>query len=92
VNLIQRLAKIKGPVSLLIDVNRNEILKESYNDLITEIGDDYVLLDTNNPDFHVKSLLIKADMILSVWEFNTESKYYKEFKKKTSSTRACTRD
>lgn len=81
-NFIQQLEQLKGkPVSLLIDINRNETFKESYSGKITEIGDDFVILDTDNPQFHVKNLLIKSDLILSVWEFNTDSTYYKAFKK-----------
>lgn len=56
-------------VSVLIDVNRNHILKESYSGIFEEIGEDYVVVDLNNPKFYIKRAVFKLDLILSVWEY-----------------------
>lgn len=59
-------------VSILLDVHRNEFLKESYSGTLKEIGDDYIVLVTNNPNFHIAELLLRKDVILSIWLYNEE--------------------
>ena len=59
-------------VSILLDVNRNEFLKESYNGTLKEVGEDYIVLVTNNPNFHIAELLLRKDIIISIWLYNED--------------------
>ena len=56
-------------VSVLLSLNRSALLKESYNGIITKTGEDYIELSINNPAFHIKTLLIRKEIILSLWEY-----------------------
>jgi len=65
---------LKGKtVSILVDVNRNHLFKESYNGIIDEVGEDFIVLDTNNDKFHIKKIIIQKELVLSVWEFNMKN-------------------
>jgi len=55
-------------VSILLDLNKCSLFKESYSGIIKEIGDDYIILDTNNSNFFIKSLLLRKDLIVSIWK------------------------
>jgi hypothetical protein len=74
-NLNDKIDLLKGEVvSVLLDLNKNHLLKESYNGTLTETGEDYIILETNNPNFHIKTLIIKKNLILSVWIYSENGK------------------
>lgn len=73
---VDKLNELKNKqVSLLLDLNKNNLLKESYCGIVEEVGEDYVVLNPNNPSFFIKRLYIKKELIISVWEL--DSKIYK---------------
>ena len=66
-------------VSLLLRLPKTETskLNETYNGTIKEVTNRVVVLDTNNPNFHIKTVVCNCELVISIWIYNME-KYKKK--------------
>lgn len=75
--IIKRYVGETVSILLLLPKTETSKLNETYNGILKEVIDGVLVLDTNNPNFHIKKVVCKCDLVISVWIYRME-KYIKK--------------
>ena len=59
-------------VSILLHIPKIEggDKKETYNGILSEVTKGVLFLNTNNPKFHIKEIVCKCELVISLWVLN----------------------
>ncbi len=61
-------------ILLLLPKTETSKLNETYNGILREVTDGVLVLDTNNPSFHIKEVVCKCDLVISMWIYKEKYK------------------